>query len=303
MRDMTMAEWVGFSKQAADPVTLVASALDMPPSTGASNAMLVSFDIRRLSPDEQQQHEAHVYWQFRGKRSYPRGAKLRRSCMRLAVLACASLLAARMASSQDLSDRELARQLSNDATQRDAVAKVVAAGTARVPLLLSWSARPPADLTGMSEYFLDIALADIFAELRTKEAIPFLAENIGMPRWPYMNPSMWRQSPQMVIEEMPAVAALIRIGHEALPRVIAVTRAPLEPSSYEDYLAAVFVAPRIAVTTEDKKTVRDFLTAMLVRSNALPTGGAHQLSYWAQDGLEFLSKFERPLTMPWHAVE
>jgi hypothetical protein len=45
----------------------VAGALDMPSSTGASNAMMVSFDIPRLSPDEQPQHEAHVYWEFRGK--------------------------------------------------------------------------------------------------------------------------------------------------------------------------------------------------------------------------------------------
>jgi hypothetical protein len=211
--------------------------------------------------------------------------------MRLAVLVCAYLGATGTASSQDPSDKELARQLSDDATQKDAVAKVVAAGPAKVPLLLSWAAHPPADLPVLGEYFLDIALADIFGQLKTKEAIPFLASNISMHRWPYMSPNMWRRSPQTVLDEMPAVAALIGIGREALPGIIeTVTRAPLDPSSYEGYLAAVFVAPRIAATAEDQKKARDFLLETLARSKALSPGGAHQLGYWAQEGLGSLPK-------------
>jgi hypothetical protein len=197
-----------------------------------------------------------------------------------------------MASPQDLCDKELARQLSDDATQKDAIAKVVAAGAAKVPLLLSCAARPPAGLPGLGEYFLDIALADAFGQLKTREAIPFLVGNISMHRWPYMNPSMWRRSPQTVVEEMPAVAALISIGSQALPGVIAVARGPLDPSSYEDYLAAVFVAPRIAVTAGDKRKTRDFLSATLARSKTLP-GGAPELSHWAQDGLRLLSESDR----------
>jgi hypothetical protein len=211
--------------------------------------------------------------------------------MRTAPLLFVSLLAAWVAPSQDLGDKELARRLSDYATQKDAIAKVIAAGADKVPLLLSWAAHPPADLPGLDEYFLDIALADIFGQLKTKEAIPFLAANISMHRWPYMNPNMWRRSPQTVVEEMPAAAALIALGRDALPNVIeTVKRTPLDPSSYEDYLAAVFVAPRIAVTPEDKNKTRDFLSATLALSKALSAGGAPELGSWAQNGLELLSR-------------
>jgi hypothetical protein len=67
MREMTMAEWADFTEQAADRASLVASALDMPSSTGASNAMMASFDLRNLSLNSQGQHEAAVYWEFHGK--------------------------------------------------------------------------------------------------------------------------------------------------------------------------------------------------------------------------------------------
>jgi len=212
--------------------------------------------------------------------------------MKAAVLVCASLVTGLIAFGQDLSYQELARLLSDDATQKDAIAKIVAAGTAKVPLLLSWTTKPPAGLERMDDYFLDIALCEIFGQLRTREAIPFLIKNISLHRlWWTPSTVWWLRYPETVLEAMPAIAALVSIGPEALPRVIEdVTRVPLDPEqSYEGYLAAVFVVPRIAVTAEDKKKARDFLSSVLMASKALPQGGATELARWVRDGYSVLA--------------
>jgi hypothetical protein len=67
LRTVTLPEWARFDEHLADPATVSASAFDMPPATGASNALVASFDVRTFSPDEQRQHEASVYWKFQGK--------------------------------------------------------------------------------------------------------------------------------------------------------------------------------------------------------------------------------------------
>jgi hypothetical protein len=64
------------------------------------------------------------------------------------------------------------RQFADGATQKDAIAKVIALGTAKVPLLLSWAVRPAADLSGLGGYLPGIALADISGQLKTREEIP-----------------------------------------------------------------------------------------------------------------------------------
>jgi len=138
---------------------------------------------------------------------------------------------------QGLDALSLARQLANSDTRLGALAEIEALGDRSVPLLLSWTKSPPAEV---NRYQLDIGLADAFAELRTAEAIPFLIGNLHLRRDLRVN--AWLKVPNVIEDELPAAAALISIGPAAAKAVIA---AFWESIPAEDHPAAIFVVARI----------------------------------------------------------
>jgi hypothetical protein len=175
-------------------------------------------------------------------------------------------------------DQQLARLLADDTTREKAVEMVVAGGAAKVPLLLSWTRNPPPDI---SEYGLYIGLAETFGRLKAKESIPFLIKNIAIQRWP-ASANTWMKTPEVIEERMPAVAALIHIGPEALNALV---HAPWRPTEPEDRLAGILVVSRIAASTKDQKAseeARAFLQAA--------SGEANMQRFWAEFGLKLLEK-------------
>ena len=112
------------------------------------------------------------------------------------------------ASAQNPNARELARQLADDSARATAVARIVASGSKTVPLLLSLSKKPPAQV---NPYALSIGLADAFGQLKTKEAIPFLIKNISLQRG-LATPNTSMKTAEVIRQRMPAIAALIQIG-------------------------------------------------------------------------------------------
>lgn len=188
---------------------------------------------------------------------------LRSSVMIAIVVGCVD------ASAQDASDQELAQRLANDRTRQSAVAKILASGRRRVPLLLSWARKPPADV---DQYQLYIGLADAFGQLQTKEAIPFLIKNISLDRTRPADFAPWLKAPQVIEKTFPAVAALIQIGPEASKALI---RAPWERAEAERRLAAIFAVSRIR-----DQAARGFLASAL--------GQANMERYWAEEGLKLL---------------
>jgi hypothetical protein len=167
---------------------------------------------------------------------------------------------------QVTSDQELARQLANESTRQDAVDKIAASGADRVPVLLSWTRMPPAQV---NIYQLYVGLADVFGRLRTREAIPFLIENISLRRGIEAPP--WTKMPQVVEDRLPAVGALIRIGPDAS---MALIRTSWETARAEERLAAIFVVSQV----KDVPEARGFLVAIL--------GEANLERFWAEEGLK-----------------
>jgi hypothetical protein len=72
---------------------------------------------------------------------------------------------------QGAGDQELARLLASEGTRGSAVGTVLASRGEKIPLLLSWIQNPPRQV---DKYELVVGLADIFGQLRTKQAIRFL---------------------------------------------------------------------------------------------------------------------------------
>jgi hypothetical protein len=178
-------------------------------------------------------------------------------------------------SAQNLSDQQIANRLASENTRSNAVARVVAAGNARISVLLAWTQQPP---LGVDEYELDIGLADAFAQLGTKEAIPFLITNIGLNRWRDVN--VWLKAPKVIQERLPAVNALIRLGPEALNGVI---HAYWQMRRSEDRLAAVFVVSRIAAASQVQGAeARNFLTSTMTELNIE--------RFWAEEGLKSMTE-------------
>ncbi len=92
------------------------------------------------------------------------------------------MLSVAVASAWNAGDRALARRLADPQTRESAVAEVVTLGNRKVPLLLSWTRKPPGGLNFMERWELDIGLADVFGQLKTEAAIPFLISHISMTR-------------------------------------------------------------------------------------------------------------------------
>jgi hypothetical protein len=183
----------------------------------------------------------------------------------------ATIIGSVIVAAQDTSDQELALLLAHTSTRQNAVSKVLASGRDKVPLLLRWTQNTPPQV---DKYELYIGLADAFGQLKTKEAIPFLIKNIGLSRWGDVN--TWLKSPKVIQERSPAVAALVRIGPEALKALI---QAYWEPMLTEDRLAAIFTVSIIAAGTDDSEA-RTFLNAALGEANLERT--------WASEGLKRL---------------
>jgi hypothetical protein len=167
-------------------------------------------------------------------------------------------------------DRALAVSLANDTSRPGAVSSIVAAGRAKIPILLYWSRQPP---DGIPECALDTGLAEAFGELKSKEAIPFLIKNIGMYRSCGASFSPWLKTSVTIEWNLPAVGALVKIGPEASRAVINGFR---DLTAEEDRRAAIFVVSQIKGVPE----ARSFLESAL--------GRADRERYWAGEGIRRL---------------
>jgi len=177
---------------------------------------------------------------------------------------------------QGVQDQDLARRLANDVTQQAAITEVTTSGDKKIPLLLSWTGKPPIPLGELELYIFEGGLADVFGQLKTKKAIPFLIKNINLHRWPDVAP-VWMKAPEVIEERMPAIKALIRIGPDALKTLVNETPGPL---SSEDRLARVFVVARIASALGQSESARQYLISALGEANAE--------RFWAEEGLKWL---------------
>jgi HEAT repeat protein len=182
------------------------------------------------------------------------------------------LMGSMIASPQGTTDQELAHLLAGEQTRRTAVTMITEARESKVPLLLSWANAPPSDV---DKYELYIGLADAFGQLKTREAIPFLIENISLDRTRAVN--TWLKAPHVIEERLAAVAALIRIGPDACRALIRASWGPMTP---EDRRAAIFAVSSIASKVHIPEA-RDFLSAALAEAN--------MDRYWAEEGIKLLS--------------
>ena len=149
---------------------------------------------------------------------------------------------------------DLAQLLSNDTTRKAGVAAATASGNERLSVLLSWTRKPP---PSVNKYELDIGLADVFGQMRAKEAIPFLIENISLNRWVGADP--WMKTSKVIEERLPAVGALVRIGPDASKALV---RAYWGPMSAKDRAAAIFTVARIRAPE-----ARDFLSQVMMQAD------------------------------------
>ncbi len=176
-----------------------------------------------------------------------------------------------VAVAQTFSDRELAQMLSNGSTRQAAVANIVAAGAARVPLLLSWSRIPP---QGVDRTELYVGVAEAFGALRTKEAIPFLVQHISIQPW-ISSPDVWAKPSDVIEDRLPAVKALIHIGPESAKAILS---REWDSMGYDDHLAALVVLSRVGEGDEARRFI---LTAL---------GEANLERERAQEALTILEK-------------
>ena len=142
--------------------------------------------------------------------------------------------------------------LANESTRSATVAKLAASGKGRIPLLISWTRNPPAQVDKLKLY---VGLADTFGQLKATEAIPFLISNISLRRWAFDGPNTWLKTPAVVKERLPCILALIQIGPEASR---ALMNAYPHGMMDEDRLAAIFVISRIKGVPE----ARSFLLSV-----------------------------------------
>src|SRR5579859_3490663 len=101
---------------------------------------------------------------------------------------------------QEMSDKGLARLLVDENTRRTTITRVVESRHDLVPLILSWIRTPPPELNDIDRYILRASMAEIFGRLGTKEAIPFLIENISLHSSLMLYPSVWTKSAAAVEE-------------------------------------------------------------------------------------------------------
>jgi HEAT repeat protein len=160
--------------------------------------------------------------------------QLKMTSISLIIVIVASQLPA---AAQGTNDLTLARILAQHNTRQAAVSRIAASGGKELPLLLTWAATPPPDID-RSQLF--VGIADAFGQLKAKQAIPFLIQNISLTR--YLESDMWMKSPGVIEDRLPAAAALIRIGPEGAKALI---HAFWQPMSAQDRRAAIFTISQI----------------------------------------------------------
>lgn len=140
---------------------------------------------------------------------------------------------------QPITPYSLLKLLSNTETSRQGVDLIKSSGSKYVPLLLKWAKNPPKDdiaLMGIHR----VGLADAFGELKVKEAIPFLLENINMNREMLHADSGGGAEAryQADIKNKPAMTALIKIA-ELEPMQYAYTQNRLTWREREEVLIVI----------------------------------------------------------------
>jgi hypothetical protein len=183
------------------------------------------------------------------------------------------LVVSRIASGAEVPHHlRLAKSLAHEPARKSAVAEIASSAERMLPVLLRWTVQPPA---GVSRSDLNIGLADAFAQLRAREAIPFLIRNLAMRRWPFMVEN-WLKTEEAMEERLPAVGALVQIGPEASRELI--KRYPLLDPDLR--LLALFAISQIA----DSSARSFLLTAQ---------GYANVELRFAQAGLDRIERGQR----------
>lgn len=148
------------------------------------------------------------------------------------------ILALLNCNAQVTTPESLADLLSNEKTRQKAVAELSASDPFVLKTLLDLCERPSQDVRHLK---LKVGLADAFGKLRAKAAIPFLIQNLRLERGWDMNTSL--KSEEVILERRAAVAALVQIGAEAVPALIAAHRVM---TNREDRQMAILALSRIA---------------------------------------------------------
>jgi hypothetical protein len=112
-------------------------------------------------------------------------------------------------------------------------------------------------------------MAVAFGLMRTREAIPFLINNIALESDP-VGMAPWLKDAGTIERTFPCIAALIQMGPDASREAIRAAEGQLSP---EQRLAAIFVVSRVKNVPEAKA----FLSSVI--------GDANQMRHWAEDGL------------------
>jgi len=168
-------------------------------------------------------------------------------------------------------DQALAEALAGERTREAAITSIAASGHSKIPLLLTWTRRPPKNVVPCAFYE---GLVDTFGRTKTREAIPFLIENISMMRSCGASLAPWLKVPAVVEWNLPCVGALVKIGPDASRALMARVK---QGMSDEDHLAAVFAISRIPGVPE----AQPFLAAV-VAHNELE-------SHYVQEGMKLMA--------------
>jgi hypothetical protein len=196
--------------------------------------------------------------------------------MRIRLLLLAALITVSSAtfvaqtSKGEAESREIALSLANAETEKAGIAAINAQGHAKIPLLLSWTRKPP---SYVAECRLFDGLADAFGEIKVVEAIPYLISNLPAYRSCGVSLAPWLKEPAVIEWSLPAAGALIRMGPEASRAVMAAFPAM---TGEEQRRAALFVVSRVA----DVPEARPFLVSV--------AEGAKREHDWAEEATKRL---------------
>ncbi len=174
----------------------------------------------------------------------------------------------------DNEERELAYSLGDhDQIARSAaVQRLLSSGRLKVPLLLSWTRETPPHPARLFlfEHMLHLSMSEVFGQLKTVAAIPFLMRNLNIQELvPF---DSWNYGAERVASDYPAAGALIKIGPEAARAVIQSLPGLNTP---EDRLVAVFVVSQIEGVPEAEEFLRRLPAT---------TGPDALITYWATTG-------------------
>jgi hypothetical protein len=188
---------------------------------------------------------------------------------RSVVILMTGTIAATLMIAQPGPGSDVAQGLADENRREGTIRSIMVVKSQILPLLLRWTTAPPGDV---DETSLRIGLCDAFGELRANEAIPFLVTSIGLSRRNRVD--RWVKLPQAVLEDLPAVAALVRIGPDSVSPIIDATRGSM---TFHERLAAIFALSQIKGPLASQFLV-------VARNQAALEG------YWADQGVKSNSK-------------